>query len=122
LRVRAEDARVVARTDALVVVASARESAVVDARGVVRLVLPGAFAYATRVAGVDPTLAKAIDEHTAFGDVGRSLPDVFLLRAGRIGEFAGMAEAAQIAGLLREELTGLDDDEAIVLLIVPKRA
>ena len=122
LRVRAEDARVVARTDALVVIASARESAVVDARGVVRLVLPGAFVYRTLAAGVDRTLAKAIDEHTTFGDVGRSLPDVFLLRAGRIGEFAGMAEAAQIAGLLREELTGLDDDEAIILLIVPKRA
>jgi len=53
LRVRAEDARVVARTDALVVIASARESAVVDARGVVRLVLPGAFVYRTLAAGVD---------------------------------------------------------------------
>jgi N-methylhydantoinase A/oxoprolinase/acetone carboxylase beta subunit len=122
LRVRVEDARVVARTSALVVIASARESAVVDARGVVRLVLAGAVAYPMRVADVDRRLAKAIDDHTAFGDVGRSLPDVFLLRAARIGEFTGMAEAAQIAGLLREELAGLDVDEPIVLLIVPKRA
>jgi N-methylhydantoinase A len=122
LRVRAEDARVVARTSGLVVIASARESAVVDARAVVRLLLPGAFAYATRVGSVDRSLAKAIDEHTAFGDVGRSLPDVFLLRAGRIAEFTGLAEAAQIAGLLREELAGSDDDEPIVFLAVPKRA
>ncbi len=103
-------------------IASARESAVVDARGVVRLVLPGAFAYATRGAGVDRSLAKAIDEHTAFGDVGRSLPDVFMLRAGRIAEFTGLAEAAQIAGLLHEELAGSDDNEPVVLLVVPKRA
>jgi N-methylhydantoinase A/oxoprolinase/acetone carboxylase beta subunit len=122
LRSGAEGVRIVARTSALVVCASARESAIVDARGVVRLVLPGAVAYATRVAGVDRSLAKAVDEHTAYGDVGRSLPDVFLLRAGRIAEFAGLAEAAQIAGLVREELAGSDDDEPIVLLVVPKRA
>jgi len=122
LRAGAEDVRVIASSDGLSVVASTRESAVVDARGVVRLVLAGALAFETRVAGVDRCLAKAIDEHTTFGDVGRSLPDVFLLRAGRISEFAGMAEAEQIAGLLREELAGIDDDERIVLLVVPKRA
>ena len=94
----------------------------VDARGVVRLVLPGAFTYATRAADVERALARAIDEHTAFGDVGRALPDVFLLRAGRIGEFAGIAEAAQIAGLVRDELAGVDDSEEIVLIIVRKPA
>ncbi|MEA2787523.1 MAG: N-methylhydantoinase, partial [Candidatus Eremiobacteraeota bacterium] len=122
LNVRAEDARVVARTSGLAVIASAKESAVVDARGVVRLVLPGAFAYATRVADVERALVRAVDEHTAFGDVGRALPDVFLLRAGRIGEFAGMAEAVQIAGLVRDELAGVDGGEQIVLVVVPKRA
>ena len=122
LGVPAADARVVARTSGLAVIASAKESAVVDARGVVRLVLPGAIAYTAQVADVERVLARAIDEHTAFGDVGRALPDVFLLRAGRIGEFAGMAEAVQIAGLVRDELAGVDDAEEIVLVIVPKRA
>ncbi|HWT07454.1 MAG TPA: hydantoinase/oxoprolinase family protein, partial [Xanthomonadales bacterium] len=93
LGVRAEAARIVARTSGLAVIASAKEAAVVDARGVVRLVLPGAFAYPARVEDVERSLARAVDEHTAFGDVGRALPDVFLLRAARIGEFSGMAEA-----------------------------
>ena len=114
--------RIVARTGALAVIASANESAVVDARGVVRLVLAGAFSYATRAREVDGVLARAVDEHTAFGDVGRALPDVFLLRGARIGEFAGMAEAAQVAGLVREELSGVPDDDPVVLLIAPKRA
>jgi N-methylhydantoinase A/oxoprolinase/acetone carboxylase beta subunit len=122
LNVPEQDARVVARTSGLAVIVSAKESAVVDARGVVRLVLPGAFAYATSVADVERSLARSVEDHTAFGDVGRALPDVFLLRAGRIGEFAGMAEAAQIAGLVRDELAGVDDAEEIVLVIVPKRA
>ena len=114
--------RVVARTSGLAVIASAKESAVVDARGVVRLVLPGAFAYTTPAGTIDRALARAIDEHTTFGDVGRALPDVFLLRAGRIGEFAGMAEAAQIAGLAADELAGVDAAETVVLVVVPKRA
>jgi N-methylhydantoinase A/oxoprolinase/acetone carboxylase beta subunit len=114
--------RVVARTSALAVIASSKESAVVDARGVVRLVLPGAFSYATLAGDVDGVLARAVDEQTTFGDVGRALPDVFLLRGSRIGEFAGMAEAAQIAGLVADELAGVDGDESVVLVVVPKRA
>jgi hypothetical protein len=119
---RGDALRIVARTSALAVIASSKESAVVDARGVVRLVLPGAHSYATRASEVDGVLARAVDEHTAFGDVGRALPDVFLLRGSRIGEFAGMAEAAQIAGLAADELAGVDGDERVVLVVVPKRA
>jgi N-methylhydantoinase A len=118
----ANGVRVVARTDGLVVVASAKESAVVDERGVVRLVLPGAAAYPARAGDVERVLARAIDEHTAFGDVGRALPDVFVLRGARIGEFAGMAEAAQIAGLVADELAGVDEHESVVVVVVPKRA
>jgi N-methylhydantoinase A len=114
--------RIVARTAGLVVVASGRERAVVDERGVVRLVLPDAATYATRAADVDRVLGRAVDEHTAFGDVGRALPDVFLLRGSRIGEFAGMAEGEQVAALVREELSGVADDDPVVLLVVPKRA
>ena len=114
--------RIVARATGLVVVANGKESAVVDARGVVRLILAGAVSYTARAGNVDRVLERAIDEHTNFGDVGRALPDVFLLRAGRIGTFAGMAEAAQIIGLARDELAGVDPDEAVVLVVVPKRA
>jgi hypothetical protein len=112
----------VARTISLAVIASAKESAVVDVRGVVRLVLTGAHSYTARASDVDAVLARAVDEHTAFGDVGRALPDVFLLRGSRIGEFAGMAEAAQIAGLVADELGGVEGDERVVLVVVPKRA
>jgi N-methylhydantoinase A/oxoprolinase/acetone carboxylase beta subunit len=114
--------RIAARTAGLVVVASDRERAVVDERGVVRLVLPGAISFAARAADVDRVLSRAVDEHTSFGDVGRALPDVFLLRGSRVGEFAGMAEGEQIAALVREELAGVPDDDRVVVLVVPKRA
>ncbi|MEA2664164.1 MAG: N-methylhydantoinase, partial [Candidatus Eremiobacteraeota bacterium] len=122
LRVPPEQVRVAARTAGLLVIAAAAESAVVDERGVVRLVLPGALATTVRAGEVEAALPRLIDEHTTFGDVGRALPDVFVLRAARIGEFAGMAEAAQIAGLARDELAGVDPAEPVVVVTVPKRA
>jgi hypothetical protein len=33
-----------------------------------------------------------------------------------------MAEAVQIAGLVRDELVGVEESEEIVLVVVPKRA
>jgi N-methylhydantoinase A len=121
LRAAGATLRVIARTSALAVIASATDTAVVDERGVVRLLLTGAVTYATGAAGVERVLERAIEEQTTFGDVGRALPDVFVLRAGRIGEFAGMAESAQIVGLVRDELAGVDEADAIVLVVVPKR-
>lgn len=114
--------RVVARTSGLTIVASESESAVVDDRAVVRLLLADAVAYATRAGDVERLLNRAVEDHTAFGDVGRALPDVFLLRGSRIAEFAGMAEAEQITALVREELSGVADEDPMVLLLVPKRA
>ena len=122
LRAGSAGVRVVARAGTLAVIASASESAVVDERGVVRLVLPGAITYATRADTVAAVLARAIDEHTAFGDVGRALPDVFVLCGARIAEFAGMAEAVQIAGLVADELAGLADEADVAVVVVPKRA
>jgi len=122
LRAVPADVRLVARSAAFDVFASRRESAVVDARGVVRLVLPAAATLAVAARDAERVLERAVDEHTAFGDVGRALPDVFVLRGARIGELAGMAEAAQILGLVRDELAGVEPDEAVVLLLVPKRA
>jgi N-methylhydantoinase A len=121
LRVAPDTVRVVAATDALAVMASAREGVVIDARGVVRLILPGANARRVRCADVASFLPRAIDDDTTFGDVGRALPDVFVLRGERIGEFAGMAEAAQITALAADELAGVDPDDPIVIITVPKR-
>ena len=103
-------------------IAAARESAVVDGRGVVRLILVDAHARVARCGDVTAALERAIDDDTTFGDVGRALPDVFVLRGARIGEFAGMAEAAQIVALALDELAGVGADERVVIITVPKRA
>ncbi|HTJ28607.1 MAG TPA: hydantoinase/oxoprolinase family protein [Candidatus Limnocylindria bacterium] len=122
LRSEAEALLVAARTPVFTVFAAQRESAVVDERGVVRLVLAGAVASTRRAAEVAERLPRLIEEQTRFGDVGRALPDVFLLRGARIAEFSGLGEAAQICALADEELAGVADDEPIAIVLVPARA
>jgi N-methylhydantoinase A/oxoprolinase/acetone carboxylase beta subunit len=122
LRSGDDGVRVAARAGTLTVYASARECAVVDERAVVRLVLPGAVTYATTAGDAQRTLERAVETHTAFGDVGRALPDAFLLRGSRIAEFTGMAEAGQIAALVADDLAGVDAADAVVLIVVPNRA
>ncbi len=122
LRASASIVRRVARAGSFDVYTSGLESAVVDERGIVRLTLARAVTYATSAGDAQRVLARAVDEHTTFGDVGRALPDVFLLRGARVAELAGMAEARQIAGLVSDELVGVDDAESVVLIVVPNRA
>ena len=104
------------------VFASEREGAVVDERGVVRLVLPGVRVRTLRRGDIAARLPALVDDDTTFGDVGRALPDVYVLRGARIGTFAGMGEANQIVALVEDELAGVDAGEPVIILSVPRRA
>jgi hypothetical protein len=75
-----------------------------------------------RAGAVEAALPPLIDDATTFGDVGRALPDAFVLRGARIGEFSGLGEVGQLVALIGDELTGVDADQPVVLLTVPKRA
>jgi N-methylhydantoinase A/oxoprolinase/acetone carboxylase beta subunit len=122
LRGDASQTREAARTPLLIVFAGPRDIAVVDERAVVRLTLADAYAETIAVAALDRRLPALIEEHTAFGDVGRAIPDIFILHGRRIAEFTGMGEATQILALAAEELSGVADDDRIVLIAARKRA
>ena len=124
LHLRAEPAalRVLAVTAAATVFAAGSACAVVDERAVVRLVLADAQVHAQRAGTLPAALPTLLEDATTFGDVGRALPDLFVLRGARVGEFAGLAEIAQILALVVDELAGVDADEPVVAITVPKRA
>jgi N-methylhydantoinase A/oxoprolinase/acetone carboxylase beta subunit len=122
LRSSAATLAVVAAAGDFVIFSSRREAAVVDRRGAVRLVLPGARVYAISCGELAPRLPSIIDDDTSFGDVGRALPDVYLLRGSHIAAFAGMGDAAQIAALVADEVAGLRNDDRVLVLSVPRRA
>jgi N-methylhydantoinase A len=95
---------------------------VIDERDVVRLVLKGATATKTTVAALDEALERAIEDATRFGDVGRALPDVYLVHRGHIADLRGMVSAQAARALAQEEIAGCDDAEDVVMITVPRSA
>jgi N-methylhydantoinase A len=112
----------VAQTDALAVFSRGDLLRVLDRTGVGRLSLRDAHVRATAAARAIDDLRAAVDEATTFGDVGRALPDIYLLHGARIADFSGLASAEQAVALAEEELAGRAPDAPIVLLTVPRRA
>ena len=98
-----------------------RDICAVDERGVVRFVARRAHVRTTTVAALERDLTDLLDEATAFGDVGRALPDVHLVYAARIAGIGTLAEPAQVVALAAEEVRGLDRS-ASILLVAESRA
>lgn len=95
---------------------------VVDDRAVARLILPGAALVSTTVTGLERSLELAIERGTAFGDVGRVLPDVYLIYNSRIAELRGLTTAAHAISLAREELSGLAPATAVAVILTAAAA
>jgi N-methylhydantoinase A len=94
----------------------------VDRAGVARLVVRGANLAASTRGTIGARLAGLLDDATAFGDVGRALPDCTLVYGRRVGDLGGLAEAAQVLALADEELSGLDDATPIIAIVVERAA
>jgi hypothetical protein len=61
-----------------------------------------------------------LEEATAFGDVGRALPDCTLAYGHRVAELNGLADAAAVLALADEELSGLDDAAQVVAIVAER--
>jgi len=122
LRVDASAAAVVARTPSFIAVEGKRSVAIVDERAVVRLIAPRAAVATTNVGRLESTIAALIEEHTAYGDVGRALPDMWLLAGARIVELTGLTDTATAVALAADDVSGLPDDASIAIVAVAKRA
>jgi len=122
LRVPPQDVREVARAGALIVFGAGRDLRVVDDRGIVRIGLRGARATATTAGALETSLRAAIEDATSFGDVGRAMPNVYLLHGARMADFSGLASADQAIALAVEEIEGRDEAAPVVILTAPNRA
>lgn len=97
-------------------------SRVLDRNGVGRLVLRAAHCRQTTARDAIGVLQNTLEETTAFGDVGRALPQLYVLHGARIADFSGLASAEQIVALVEEELAGRDAAEPIVVLAASRPA
>ena len=99
-----------------------RDLRVVDERGVVRLALRDAEITQTKVSELESSVRDCVEAATRFGDVGRALPALYLLRGARIAAFEGLSSADQAVALTAEETDGCAADERVALLVVPRTA
>jgi hypothetical protein len=74
----------------------------------------------TSVAQTVACVRDAVERATEFGDVGRALPALYVLRGGRIAAFEGLSSTEQAAELAGEEIDGCAPGEAVALLVVPR--
>jgi N-methylhydantoinase A len=95
---------------------------VIDERGVVRLVLREARVTQTTVDALDRTLETAMESATSFGDVGRALPELYILHRGRLADFSGLGSIEQAGALVREEVAGRDPGDGVTIITVKRRA
>jgi N-methylhydantoinase A len=122
LRSETAAVRTLATTAAFAVVAGDRALAVVDERAVVRLIVPRGTAQGTTVARLEATIAATIEEQTVYGDVGRALPDLWVLAGARVIELAGLLDAEGAVALVRDDVAGLAPEVPVVLIAATKRA
>lgn len=115
-------AEAAAQPSALHVERSGGDVRIVDERGVVRLVLRGANVVETTAARVDGALVEAMEEATSFGDVGRSLPELYLVCGARVVDFTGLASIEQARALASEEIAGRAADDVVTIATVRRRA
>lgn len=99
-----------------------RDARVLDRTGVARVALRDALVTRTQAAQAPAVLARTLEEQTSFGDVGRALPTIYLLHGARIANLSGLADAAQVVALAREELGGRDPSAPVVILTARNRA
>lgn len=97
-------------------------AAVVDTRAVVRLVTRRATVRATRAGSIRSVLGPLLDDATAFGDVGRALPDVHLAYGKRLADLGTLAESEQVLALAEEELRGLGAEAAVIIIAARRDA
>ena len=98
------------------------DACVVDRGGVVRAVARRARVERFARRNAPQRLARLLEDGTAFGDVGRALPDCTLVYGRRIADLSGLADASQVVALAEEELSGLDDATEIVAIVAERAA
>jgi N-methylhydantoinase A len=99
-----------------------RDQRIVDERGVVRLALRDASLTMTTAGEAQAAIRDAIESATRFGDVGRSLPELYVVRGSRVAAFEGFADAEQGVALACEELEGCASLELVAVLTLPRSA
>ena len=76
----------------------------------------------TTAAALDAHLRDVVEGATQFGDVGRALPALYLLRHSRVAAFEGLTSVDQAVALAAEEMQGCAPGDPIAVIVEPRSA
>ncbi|NPV70495.1 MAG: hydantoinase/oxoprolinase family protein [Firmicutes bacterium] len=92
---------------------------IVDYTGVIRLQKSNGIVVGTTVGSTLQAIENVVDSHTAFGDGGQQMPEVYLIYGARIANLSGLASVGHMQALARTEIEGLPLEDPIALVLVP---
>lgn len=88
----------------------------IDRDGVIRLQKKNAAVLECTKSQWNAKVKYLLGEHTIHSDGGAEIPNIYIALGGRIIDMAGMQSEAQIMSLCQVELSGVPDEEKIILI------
>lgn len=90
---------------------------VIDKEGVIRLHKNNGKVYRTTIKTFENDLNKALEQNISYGDAGAEIPDCFIILPNRIVDLSGLIDKEQIISLAKVEISGLSDNDRILILL-----
>jgi N-methylhydantoinase A len=89
---------------------------VVDHEGIIRLQIRDGDLVKTDRQAFRGRLTNFLENHTEYGDAGRSIPEMFLVYRSRITDLSGLQNPEQVLSLAETELKDVAPDESVFCL------
>jgi len=90
---------------------------VINKEGVIRLHKNNGKVYRTTIKSFEKDLNKALEQNISYGDGGAEIPDCFIILPNRIVDLSGLIDKEQIISLAKVEISGLSDDDRMLILL-----
>lgn len=94
---------------------------IIDREGTIRLQNNDAIVREIEAKDFKNVVREIIQTHTAYGDAGALLPDIFVIYGGKILDTTGLINENQIVSLIELELKNYPMDEKIIILAGKKK-
>jgi len=85
-------------------------------------VLANAVATVVCARRLEPALRGTVEASLAYGDVGRSMPELWIAHGRRCTNLSGLLDADQTVALALEEVAGLQPEAPILIVAAPRPA
>lgn len=94
---------------------------VTDRKGNVKLQVPGGMTESGRGATLENTLTATLSKHTTYGDAGALIPALHVVAGRKLTDLTSLTTSEQALTLARQELSGLDPDTPVYVLVHPAK-